>query len=147
MDPTLTTNVLQEMTTRDLTAQFGFAGLIFLAFMFLLRTTLKLKEKILNDAKEERIQWVALIQQFQKTLDTQGSDYRQYMLTITGAFNRFQDDHKTMFEIMEQCCLGLKELRKQFDDACINRQHEHERMIDILDEQQKVLARINGYKH
>jgi len=149
MDPTTTTAtsaILQEAATKDLVTQFGFAGLIFFGFMFLLRSTLKLKEKILNDAKEERLQWVTLVQQFQKTLDTQASDYRQYMLTITASFNRFQEEHKIILSATAECCSGLRELRKEFDSACTNRQREHEKMINVLDEQQKTLVSINCRK-
>lgn len=133
MDPAITTT---SGEIPYLITQYGLGGLIFAAFMFLLKWVLKQQEKILDGSKDERMQSQTVIQGYQKTLDQMNIQSGEFHKQVTEAHNYQRNEHEKMLEGLNNVCL-------------VTRQHADclTKIKDNLDEQGKALARINGYQH
>ena len=123
------------MPVGDIITQFGFAGLIFIAFMFLLKWVLKTQEKILTDAKEERASWQTVMNNFQKNIETTSVQASEFHKQVTEAHSYQREEHNKILEGLNNVCNGIKG-----HTDCLDKMKEN------LEEQGKTLARINGYK-
>ena len=170
----------------NLLSQFGVAGLMFGGFMFLLKWVLKLKERILIDAKEERVASLSIIKDFQSSIDTALNALKKEQEQGAETIILTRDQHQKILEVAAETCRNVTEFRKEFAESAANRrrehekiialadtiisnnglhekrvevvvseilnegklrQREHEKMIEILDEQQKTLIKLNGNSH
>jgi hypothetical protein len=120
----------------NLVTQFGVAGLIFIAFMFLLKWVLKTQDKILTDAKEERGTHLELLRGFTRILETIMATSQNFQQQVTEAHGYQRAEHKEIMENQTKTCANLIELNK----TC-------EELLDGAREQSKILMRINGEKH
>ena len=119
----------------ELITQFGIGGLIFLAFMFLLRWVLKTQEKILIDARDERQSWQTIISTHQTNLTSLNNAQREIISQMSEAHRYQRDEHKEMIDNLKGICMTVKEIQDLTQNSC-----------QILTEHGKTLARINGYK-
>jgi len=131
----------------NLISQFGIAGLMFGGFMFLLKWVLKLKEKILADAKEERTNFLEIIRNFQRSMDKVNELWSQEQTQSDQYIEHARREHQKMIEVATQCCKEMVEFRKENAERAILFRQEHDKMIAHLEEQYKVLLKINGEKH
>ena len=116
--------------------QFGAASLIFAAFMFLLRWVLKTQDKILDDAKEERKLSQDVMISYQKTLEQMNMQAGELHRQVTEAHAYQRSEHEKMIEGISSICTLSQQHGK-----CL------EQITHNLDEQGKILLRINGDKH
>jgi len=133
MDPVTTISNGTELM--KIIPQLGVGGLFFVAFMFLLKWVLKTQEKILDSSKEERCTSQTVIQGFLKILEQMSMQITENQKQVTEAHNYQRAEHQKMIEELNMICL-------------ISQQHENclEKVKDNLEEQGRVLARINGLK-
>jgi len=116
--------------------QLGFGGVIFLAFMFLLKWVLKTQEKILDNAKEERASGQVVISGYLKAIEQMNVQSSEFHKQVTEAHSFQRHEHEKLIEGINNVCMIAKQ-----NSEVLNKIKEN------LDEQGKVLARINGYKH
>lgn len=137
MDPSTAATVTQVSSAdwATLIPQIGFGGVIFTAFMFLLKWVLKTQEKILDNSKEERVTSQSVVQGFLKTLEQMNIQFSESHKQTAEAHNYQRTEHDKMLEGLNNVCL----VTKQHAD-CL------EKIKDNLDEQGKILVRINGFK-
>lgn len=133
MDPTSTNIVNNEIGV--LIHQLGFGGLIFTAFMFLLKWVLKTQEKILDNAREERVSAQKVNEGYLKTIEQINIQSGEFHKQVTEAHNYQRTEHEKILEGLNKACL----MNQQYGD-CL------EKIKDSLVEQGRVMARINGYK-
>jgi hypothetical protein len=131
----------------NLITQFGVAGLIFAAFMFLLKWVLKTQDRILSDAKEERLVAIENMRIFQKNIEQINENWRKEQEQSNQYIDHARAEHNKIMESTTNACNHLIEFRKEMIDVNDARRREHERIIANLDEQTKILVRINGFKH
>jgi hypothetical protein len=115
--------------------QFGFAGLIFVAFMFLLKWVLKQQETILEDSKAEREISNKTIQTFQISIAELSATNKDSHDAIGEAHKYQRDEHIKMME-------GLNNIT----NAATNNTNCLEKIKENLQEQGNILVRINGFK-
>lgn len=135
--------VASGMPVGDIITQFGFAGLIFIAFMFLLKWVLKHQDnilasqlKILDDSKTERANWQTIMIGYQKTIEQTSAQASEFHKQVTEAHNYQREEHAKTLEGLNTLCITVRESKD-----CLNQIKEN------LGEQGKVLARINGFKN
>lgn len=124
----------------NLITQFGLAGLMFMAFMFLLKWVLKTQDKILTTAEKERDASLFLIKSFQQAIDRTNELTTEQLKVSVSAIADAKREHEKIINTTDLNCNNIKESR---DEA----RKEHERILAIADEQLKILVRINGFKH
>jgi len=117
-------------------SQVGFGGIIFGAFMFLLKWVLKTQEKILDNSKEERATSQSVVQGFLKTLEQINITSNEYHKQSTEAHAYQRAEHEKIMDGLNNVCVTTRQHAE-----CL------EKIKQNLDEQGKVLLRINGYKH
>lgn len=115
--------------------QFGFSGLIFAAFMVLLKWVLKQQEKILENAKEERITSQKMIQSFQISIEQLSTSNKESHSAMAEANKYQREEHIKMMEGLNDICNVSSSNAK-----CV------EKVKENLEEQGRILTRINGYK-
>lgn len=138
MDPTttMTTSNLVATEWATLIPQVGFGGIIFVAFMFLLRWVLKTQEIILTNAKDERAASQIVIQGYLKVLEQMSIQSNEFHKQVTEAHNYQRNEHEKMLEGLNNVCITTQQHRE-----CL------EKIKSNLEEQGKVLVRINGLRH
>jgi len=124
----------QEWTI--LIPQLGFGGVIFTAFMFLLKWVLKTQEKILDNSKEERVGTHLVQQGFLKTLEQLNIQSCEFHKQVQDSHSFQRSEHDKMLDGLNNICIVTKQHAECLDKIQRN-----------LDEQGRVLVRINGYKH
>jgi len=133
MDPTAVTTVGIDWVT--LIPQVGFGGIIFAAFMFLLKWVLKTQEKILDNSKEERDASQSVIQGYLKALEQMNVQVSDNHKQVTEAHGYQRAEHEKMLQGLDNVCFISEQNAK-----CL------EKIKDNLEEQGKALARINGIR-
>lgn len=141
MDPTSTTAIITAASSgvnewADLFTQLGFGSIIFVAFMFLLKWVLKTQEKILDNSKEERATSLIVVQGFLKTLEQISIQSNEFHKQVTEAHAYQRNEHEKMLEGLNNLCTNTQQ-----NSICLNK------IQDNLQEQGKILSRINGYQH
>ena len=129
------------MPIGDIITQFGFAGLIFIAFMFLLKWVLKHQDnilinqiKILDDAKLERVAWQTLFSSLKDCITSHVESTKADILQFKEA-DRFQrEEHDKMLE-----------QHQNMIDTLVNINQALQKCQANLEEQGKTLARLNGF--
>jgi len=116
--------------------QLGVGGIFFLSFMFLLKWFLKSHEKLLDSSKEERANYQTAIQGFLKSLEQINILSNEYHKQTTEAHNYQRTEHEKIIDGLNTVISNSKS-----QGECL------EKIKSNLDEQGKVLVRINGYKH
>jgi len=137
MDPSMTTTVSNAAVEwGTLIPQLGFGGVVFVAFMFLLKWVLKTQEKILDNSKQERDTSQSVVQGFLKTLEQMNIQFNESHKQVTEAHNYQRSEHEKMIESLNNVCMYTKQ-----NSDCL------EKIKDNLEEQGRVLVRINGTKN
>ena len=137
MDPTMSAiTAANDIQWNALIPQLGFGGVIFVAFMFLLKWVLKTQDKVLDNSKEERVTNQLVVQGFLKQLEQMNIQSSESHKQTTEAHNYQRGEHEKFMDEMSNVIF----MTKQNSDCLI-------KIKDNLDEQGKVLLRINGYKH
>jgi hypothetical protein len=137
MDPTISAlTAANEVQWNALIPQLGFGGVIFVAFMFLLKWVLKTQDKVLDNSKEERATSQLVVQGFLKTLEQMNIQSSESHKQVTEAHNYQRAEHEKLMESLSEVCFTSKQ-----NSDCL------EKIKNNLDEQGKVLVRINGFKH
>lgn len=135
MDATTVSSV-SNLEWSTLIPQLGVRGIFFLSFMFLLKWFLKSHEKLLDNSKEERANYQTAIQGFLKSLEQMNILSNEYHKQTTEAHNYQRVEHEKIIDGLNTVISNSKS-----QGECL------ERIKSNLDEQGKVLVRINGYKH
>lgn len=126
----------------NILTQFGVAGLIFLAFMFLLKWVLKTQDriienqvKVLEAADRERIAWQLVISTLKDSIIQYNTNLTERAIEFREAGKVAREQHNKQLEQHQLQIDALDTLNKVLEQCRNN-----------LEEQGKVLARING-KH
>ena len=89
--------------------QWGCGILIFVAFMFLLKWVLKHQEKILEDAKEERINWQDIVGKISKEIETHTNHAKEFQNYVKEAHRYQREEHKEICTMCNHISTGIKE--------------------------------------
>ena len=127
---------MEGFSIPEIITQFGFAGLIFVAFMFLLKWVLRTQETVLADAKEERASWQTIMSNYQRSLEATSIQAAEFHKQVTEAHGYQREEHGKVLEGLSKLCVVA-----QTNSDCLTK------IKDNLAEQGQALARINGFKH
>ena len=134
MDPT-TAIQATHVDWGTVISQLGFGGVIFAAFMVLLRWVLRTQEKILDSSREERVTAQLVNHGYLKSIEQMNIQSSEFHKQVTDAHTFQRSEHEKMLEGLNKVCI-------------INQQHSDclEKVKENLEEQGKALLRINGFK-
>lgn len=122
------------MTEANILTQFGIAGLLFVAFMFLLKWVLKTQDKILADAKEERTTWQNVISNYQAAITQISVQSSEFHKQVSDAHTFQRGEHEKIINGLNTVCINAQKHTDVLDQIKEN-----------LEEQGQVLLRINGH--
>jgi len=104
-------------------------------------------DKAMVQLERERERSSEVYTKLSRAIDDHTSQAKEFHMEVRNAHGYQRDEHNKIMDGVVTVCSELKRCSDQQQDNADQRQKEHEKMITNLDEQYKVLLRINGEKH
>lgn len=115
-------------------------GAVLFASWKLLNWGKAIVDNAMTQLERERDRSAEVYSKMSKAIDEHTAQAREFHVEVRNAHVYQREEHCKLIDGMSSVCSEIKICGE-------NTQREHERIIENLDEQHKVLLRINGEKH
>ena len=130
--------------------EFGFAAVSLAAILFaawkLLKWGKDLVDKSMVQLEAERVRGAATYDKMSKALDEHTAQAKEFHAEVRNAHVYQREEHNKIIEGITVICAEMRQCSEKSQWEATARQKEHEKIIANLEEQYKVLLRMNGEK-
>jgi uncharacterized coiled-coil DUF342 family protein len=132
-------------------SEFGFTTVAMAAIIFAAWKLLNWGKSIVDNAMQqvetERARSAEVFFKLSAAIDEHTTQAKEFHMDVKNAHNYQRDEHSKIMTSCIAICDELRRAAEKMSYETTQRQKEHEKMIFNLEEQAKVLLRINGERH